>query len=409
MSFNTASPTLLPLDQLYLEIPQDLPSQQAFSTLGAEWRSHLNQAAIAAFSPWLQEEHPAQHPAQHSTQHPAQHPAQHSIQWTTRNPAALSAIWEFVNGTAISCAGLRIVLIPSESLDIEELRVPQEWVDIPTWAADYYIAVQVNSDEGWICIQGYTTHHRLKTQGLYDASDRTYSLAEDDLIRNINLLWLSRELCPDEPSQMEVAPLPFLPVEQANSLIQRLSNPEFAFARLEVPFQRWGSLLEHDGWRQRLYQQRQGITEQQSVGEWLRSGISAVAQQMGWGQMQFQPATAMRSLPIAALVRPLTIGDRGYELRVFSVSELRDLQAPAWRFELRPAAAPPETEPLETIPSGFTLRLLTEDLQPFENNEDTATEPMASLYVDVLVEPGEGLVWEIEPAPNGCDREILRF
>jgi len=26
--------------------------------------------------------------------------------------------------------------------------VPQEWVDIPEWAADYYLAVQVNPDSG---------------------------------------------------------------------------------------------------------------------------------------------------------------------------------------------------------------------------------------------------------------------
>ncbi|MEH2053558.1 MAG: DUF1822 family protein [Nostoc sp.] len=67
------------------------------------------------------------------------------------------------------------------------------------------------------------------------------------------------------------------------------------------------------------------------------------------------------------------------------------------------------TNPDAMIPAGFKLRLLTEDLQPFVNNEDTATEAIPQLYIDVELEPGEGLVWEVEPTPDEYDREILRF
>ena len=48
----------------------------------------------------------------------------------------------------------------------------------------------------------------------------------------------------------------------------------------------------------------------------------------------------------------------------------------------------------------MTLRLLSEDLQPFEHNEDRAEEESDRLYVDVRVQPGEGLVWEVEPTPD---------
>ena len=37
------------------------------------------------------------------------------------------------------------MLIPSEAIDDSELEVPQEWVDIPSWAADYYLAVQITT------------------------------------------------------------------------------------------------------------------------------------------------------------------------------------------------------------------------------------------------------------------------
>jgi hypothetical protein len=55
------------------------------------------------------------------------------------------------------------------------------------------------------------------------------------------------------------------------------------------------------------------------------------------------------------------------------------------------------------------LRLLTEDLQVFEGNEDVALTAKEQLYIDVTLAPGEGLVWEIEPFPENYDREILHF
>jgi Protein of unknown function (DUF1822) len=61
------------------------------------------------------------------------------------------------------------------------------------------------------------------------------------------------------------------------------------------------------------------------------------------------------------------------------------------------------------IPGGFKLRLLTEDLQSFPDNESVATTAIEVLAVEVALEAGEGIVWEVEPLPENCDREILRF
>ncbi|GAB1540292.1 hypothetical protein NUACC21_29610 [Scytonema sp. NUACC21] len=58
--------------------------------------------------------------------------------------ADLPTIWDVVNGTAITIGKTRLVLIPDEAADTETLTVPQEWVDIPEWMADYYLAIQVN-------------------------------------------------------------------------------------------------------------------------------------------------------------------------------------------------------------------------------------------------------------------------
>jgi hypothetical protein len=74
-----------------------------------------------------------------------------------------------------------------------------------------------------------------------------------------------------------------------------------------------------------------------------------------------------------------------------------------WRFELRSLSVG------GSIPAGVTLRLLTEDLQPFPDNTCRSTADVDCLYIEVELEPGEGLVWEVEPTPADYEREILRF
>lgn len=383
MTFNSPASFLIP-DQLSLEIPPFSHAQELqFSTSGARWRVHLNQMCLDAFLPWLSSEQP-------------------SAIWT--QIAALPSFWEFVNGTAIDCEGMRLVLIPTTAIDLGELRVPQEWVDIPSWVADYYLAVQVNPYRGWVTISGYTTHRQLKTHSVYDTGDRTYCLDENDLIQDINVLWIARQLCPEEIFRGSVAPLPKLPLAQAQNLLERLGNPAVVFPRLAVPFELWGALLEHGGWRQGVYARRQGLSEQWSIRQWLQAGVSNLAQQLGWGITQVELAPrGVRSRPresAICLSRRLTQTGNSYELRVFPRGNLEDN---IWRFELRNANLN------EMIPAGFKLRLLTEDLQFFVNNEDTALIATKQLYVDVALEPGEGLVWEVEPTSDKYDREILRF
>lgn len=375
--------TLLPLfsDQVFLEIPTQVKQVQPQSSESAyQWRAFLNQCCLQAFLPWFQAEFAA------------------SAKVSPHN-AALPSIWEMVNGTAITFNDARLVLIPTSAIDLDELRVPQEWIDIPNWAADYYVSMQVNPDEGWVRVVGYTTHQQLKTIENYDPSDRSYSIATENLIRDINALWITRQLYPQEVLRTSILPLPTIPKAQVENLLERLSAPGIKFPRLAVPFTVWGALLSHGGWRQRLYEQRRGLPEQWSVQHWLQTGISGFAQQFGWQPQEFKPIQVGVRNTNYAVVRQLIIAGAPYELRVTPIKEFNDY---TWRFELGSVAG-------NLIPLGFRLRLLTEDLQAFERNEDVATQPVDRLCVEVILEPGEALVWEIEPMPEECDREILRF
>lgn len=379
---------------LYLEITPEVQSHawndsRSFATAASQWNAYLNQLCLETVLPWLREDY-----------EPRTTPAP--------NETALPSFWELVNGTAVKLGSTRLVLIPTEAIDLDELRVPQEWVDIPDWVGDYYVLVQVNPDDRWVRIGGFATHQQLKDSS-YQWSDRTYSLDDADLTSDFSALWVAHQFAPNTSTRAAVAPLPSLPLSQAENLIQRLSNPSLLAPRLELPFQTWGALVSHGGWRQRLADQRRGIPERRSVIDWLQTGISNLGQQIGWTPIEFQPAFAgargsATSSPTLGIAKEVNIIGQPYELRILTLDRTEDrTEHNHWRFELNSLTLG------GTIPPGVTLRLLTEDLQPFEGNEDTATTPVEQLYVEVELETGEGLVWEIEPTPENYDREILRF
>lgn len=99
------------------------------------------------------------------------------------------SIWQSLNGVAINLSLGRLVLIPTEELDTEELRVPQAWVDQPELAGDFYLAIQVSPEESWLRVWGFTTQKKLKELGIYDARDRSYAIDRGDL-------WTSLETMP---------------------------------------------------------------------------------------------------------------------------------------------------------------------------------------------------------------------
>jgi hypothetical protein len=385
----TFDSTLFEPTQVCLEIDPAVQTQawqqsQHFATPTSRWTAYLNQLCLWTVLPWFQEDHQAA--------------------LTTRS-VALESIWEVVTGTAIAIGNQRLLLLPTEAIDLDELRVPQEWVDLPNWLADYYLTVQVNSDEGWVRLAGFTTHHQLKTVGVYDWRDRTYALEETALVTDLNVLWVAQQLQLAEPTRANIGAIAPLPLTQATNLLQRLGNAEILNPRLELPFEVWAGLMQHSGWRQRLTEVRRGLPEQRSVMRWLQAGVANLSQPWGWGQIEFQPSFASargegdtdRSVGLA---HPLSIAGQPYELRILP---LATDDGRIWRFELQ------NLSPGGRIPVGFVLRLLTEDLQPFENNEDIATTVVDQLFVEVALTPGEGLIWEIEPTPDYYEQEILRF
>ncbi len=164
----------------------------------------------------------------------------------------------------------------------------------------------------------------------------------------------------------------------------------------------WGVLLAQDNWRKKLSQLRQGKAVKWSIPQWLQTEVDNIAQQLGWSRKELVvvPVGMRSAKTVSGITRQLMIAGNPYEFRIFPTSQGDKL---VWRFELQ------STIPKGQIPAGFKLRLLTEDLQPFENNEDIAQASVDLLYLEVMLEPGEGLVWETEPKADNYQREVLWF
>jgi hypothetical protein len=254
-------------------------------------------------------------------------------------------------------------LIPTESIDRSELEVPQEWVDLPSWVADYYLGVQISSDEREIEIYGYATHHQIKTQGSFDSIDRTYSLDSEDLNPDLNALWLTIDRYPATVTRAAIAPIPTLAPDRITPLIARLGDRSELLPRLAVPFEIWAAIIEHPASLQRLYQHRHSVGSTPvftRLSGWLQGQIEAAWQTLDLVLLPPQIATAVRSADRSipdpselyrAKVYTLATGQIAL---VIGISPMSDTESRIG-LQIHPAGGATQ------LPSSTRLRLLTVD------------------------------------------------
>ncbi len=234
LSFETTTPWFEILPELHHRAWQE---SRSLRIAGQSWQMYLNQVCLETIRPWLQE----------------------MLEQDTVIANGQRAVWSMVNGSALTVNTRRFVLIPQEAMDRAEFRVPQEWIDIPSWAGDYYLAVEVDAEAQELQIWGYTTHQMLKQLGRYDEGDRAYSLVGSEVIQDMTVFEVMQQL-PLEPTRSEIAALPELTIAQAEVLIQQLGNPAIVLPRLQVNFAQWGALLQSPNGSQRLVEQQQQQT-----------------------------------------------------------------------------------------------------------------------------------------------------
>jgi len=207
--------------------------------------AYLNELCLMAFIPWLEGW------CQEGEE------SYKSIQIRTFPESSLPSLWEFINGSLINFGDIRLVLIPTDSTDLDEVCVPQEWVDIVSWRADYYLAVQINLDSpdtSWMRLWGYISYQNLQQKGIYEESDRAYYISGQHLAPDLTLMLLQPE--PVRGEDVPIESVPSLTQETAERLLAQLSQTSVTSPRLAVSYDQWAAFVTNEQWRQDLYERR---------------------------------------------------------------------------------------------------------------------------------------------------------
>lgn len=222
-----------------------LPNKEDYSYETARNRAYLNRLCQQILVPILEED------------------AQEKAQLLSAENS--SQIWEFINGFAVNFTNLKLVIIPSENLDIEEFSIPAEWVEISQFVADYYLAVQVNVEEKWLRVWGFTSYQNLRIKGEFDESDRSYNIDAEDLYSDLNLIWLNYETeniinQPDsyniKTHRQDACVTNQLDLLHKNQLIKKLSQPSNYSPRLTINSDDWKIIFGDEKTRKQIYQNR---------------------------------------------------------------------------------------------------------------------------------------------------------
>ncbi|MBD2139360.1 DUF1822 family protein [Anabaena sp. FACHB-1237] len=199
----------------------------------------------------------------------------------------LARIWQFINGSVVNICGKRLILIPSDATDLEGFEVQKEWVDVPNLAGDYYLPVRVDLETNYLHIWGFISRKNLQRRADYDEFEKLYIVDANDVIDDLETLWIALELSEEKGS---VQHLSSLKESEAQALIQeykkymktspyspRLYSPGLKCG-LKWDFEQWCALLNNQQWLQQLTQEDNIMID---LGKWLNSQFDQ-AIELGW-------------------------------------------------------------------------------------------------------------------------------
>lgn len=373
------------LQRPYLSIPEPardgswLESVELYR-VEHRWNHYLNQLTLATVLPWLEDQGREQG-------------AMSGGAYAQILPSPETAIqrWQWVTGTALAMGDRRFIVIPTDSLDVSEFKVPQEWVDIPAWRGDYYLMVQLHPEAGQLQLRGYINHRQLK-QGSYDGGDRTYRVKEEALVQDIDLLWVMADLEPLAERQASLAPLPMISQHQANSFIQQLaqqfqgrSAPLLQHSpRLALPFQSWASILSDSQRLSLLCQAIPGSSHGSPIStqlsQWFQGHFEAAWQSFE----QFSSphlAWGLRSVPAQSISRGKRVAFSGINPALFlwtTVTAEMDGRMKVL-VQLRHQSESSDGIVVQPLPHGIALSLIT----PAEESVQVVTAKERDDYIQL--------------------------
>jgi hypothetical protein len=319
-------------------------------TLWSQWNTYVNLCCQEQILQYLQNQ---------------DFPQARSAQDVTQN----FAHWHHGTGFAIELDHVRLIGIPSESIDHSELLVPAEWVDRADQIGDYYIAVNLSADGSELKLVGYTTHQHLKQTGEFDPIDRTYSIPQEDLTTDFNLLWLTY---PRYSSEQTRAIVP------SNVLANVTSSVQSSVERIDQSITRLGNWLQgqvDDLW-QSLEEGLSGNLVPSLVPIPVRGAIADAVDE----------TSQVRRVKLLSFPS----GNLGLVVEISNVNPIPNLTD----LQIKITVIPDST----TITDEIQLRLLTIDRTELDQTTAASTE---MIQLEFEAEYGEAFIIEVS-----CDGEV---
>jgi hypothetical protein len=223
----------------------------------------------------------------------------------------LEFISKLVNGFAIQLGETKIIFIPNDSIDLEEFTVPQEWVDLPNWAANYYVPVRVDLEKNCLHLWGFISHQDLKNKAQFDRVFHNYQITGTDTISNLGLLqeYCELQTLPESIKiETEIDSAHQLSA-MAEKLIQQLQQHNSRFSpRLDLPFTEWGAILNRPQCLERY------LNPETDLSIWWKSTKLAICD--GWESIEhfINPPQAIpalnpfKKLPLLDRVNGVSLG-----------------------------------------------------------------------------------------------------
>jgi hypothetical protein len=247
-------------DQICLPIPKEAQIEiwdklQGYSYPAAKWTAYLNRLSLEFIIPYFKQEYDCEI----------------ALAAIPKNP---DSVWEYVTGFALAVDGKRVIVIPDET-DSDEFSIPCEWVDIPEWAGEYYLAVQIRPDSGWLRVFGFATHQQIKQKAECDRVMRTYTLSQEQIIDDIEVLLTSLAIASNP--KVEVPALTAIGEPQQNQYLAALKQPKLYSPRLDLSADHWATFLSDDDLRETLWHSRMPVQVKSPLQEVIQRGVISLS------------------------------------------------------------------------------------------------------------------------------------
>ena len=105
----------------------------------------------------------------------------------------LESYWSVMSGTPVSVDNLKIVIIPSDTIDTSGISIAREWLEIPHLTPDYFLAVQVNLEEKWVLLWAYIHSNTIRERGNLNQYHQYYTVSSDLMSSDLELLGVTKQ------------------------------------------------------------------------------------------------------------------------------------------------------------------------------------------------------------------------